>query len=80
MALGTDGLTDRTPNYEQSVPGMAYFSGTGPPGTTCDNCVFFKIETESHSRGSCLKYVEFTGKIGPKFYRYKSSCKYFENK
>jgi hypothetical protein len=66
------------PDRGQIVPGMAYFGGTGPQGTSCSQCSFYGANRD-HPR-KCLKHKQMTGgEWGPNFYS-QSACKYFEAK
>jgi hypothetical protein len=77
-----EGLTpdEWSQRSRHSVPGMAYFAGTAPRKTFCDNCTFFSFEHVGHMPGArCAKYRELTGKwhsrpLPPT----TPACKYFE--
>lgn len=38
--LGSANLTGTTAEQKATVPGMAHFSGTGPPNAACKDCRF----------------------------------------
>ena len=68
-------MKDRPPEYEKTVPGMAHWAGTGPLGTTCAGCRFY--------RGWCQKFRRMIReKRQSKFQLPPTtpSCKYFEPK
>ena len=77
--MGADYMT-RIPGYpstNQAKSGMAYFSDTGPFGTFCGGCQFYK----RHGRaGYCRKYAEMMRSEGSQVRRRTPSCKYFEAK
>ena len=56
--------------YAITPSGMAYWSDTGPVGTLCGDCRFFK-------QRRCLKYKQLTGGKGKRFPAGTLSCKYF---
>ena len=68
------------PRKRDAVPGMAHFAGTGPDGTTCRNCEFYRFFREDRPRlhGGCKKYLLLTGRHGPAIDGSNASCKYFE--
>jgi len=71
---------------KQSVAGMAHFAGSGPPSTTCSDCVHYgylrtgrngKIR---HRKRACGKFPKLTGKHGPDVPPDTPSCRHFEPK
>ena len=77
--MGADYMTRIAgyPSTNQAKSGMAYFSDTGPFGTFCGKCKFFK----PHGRaGYCNKYTEFAKEKGAQIRKRTPSCKYFEQK
>lgn len=69
-------------------PGMAHWSGTGPKGRSCRECVHFINEgyyaaSNAHSAnglkpGRCRKYTALMGFNGKKFQHRTASCSHFE--
>lgn len=78
MAIGNPNLTAREQKHNYTVPGMAHWAGTGPPGTTCATCRFHF--------GWCKKFRSMmtpTGQRREKLIRVPDnipSCKYYEQK
>jgi len=68
--------------------GMAHWAGTGPVGTTCRECHFYKFEGYKSKRGGfsggvlklgiCNKYLSMMRSAGSKVPFETPSCKYFE--
>lgn len=63
----------------RTVPGMAFFAGTGPVGETCGTCSYL---TESIRRGQridrCPKFTELMqGKAGDSVPKSTPACRYF---
>jgi len=77
MSIGSPYLTDENPVFEETDPGMAHFSGTGPDNTYCFGCMFFN--RESLESGWCDKYAQLTNVHKQIFYAGNMSCRYFEN-
>jgi hypothetical protein len=67
---------------QTAIAGMAYFSGTGPLGMDCIECIFVDPKSRKRARGGvigkCMKYAELMRRIGPAFPLGTASCKYFE--
>ena len=71
---------------ESIVKGMAYFPGTGPAHTFCQQCRCFNDGMRPLPRGkfgltlkqSCAKFKAMTGHDGPAFDGSMPSCKYFD--
>lgn len=62
------------PSTNQTKSGVAYFSDTGPFGTFCGKCQFYK----PHGRaGYCTKYTEMMHEEGAQVRKRTPSCKYF---
>jgi hypothetical protein len=62
-----------------TVPGMAYFAGTGPLGSTCGECRHCAL-AEKAKTPHCAKAAAMLGKRGPNIRKSIAACKYFENK
>lgn len=70
--------------------GMAFFSGTGPFGATCGQCIFWSYyrqhrdragnSTKTMFRKGCAKYHALTGKHGAIVPAGAAACKYFERR
>jgi hypothetical protein len=60
-------------------PGMAYYTGSGPPGATCGDCRFrgYWANSDRKSRG-CEKFYLLSGRHGPAVKMAWMACKYFE--
>ncbi len=56
--------------------GMAHFANTGPLGTTCSQCVYWR--GTGRKLNPCGKTRQMTGSIGPKVPGTAWSCKYFD--
>jgi hypothetical protein len=67
-AVALKRLIDATP------PGMARLSGTGPPGTVCEQCSSFGYDTHPYS---CYRYFELIEKHGPPLPVGTPSCRLF---
>ena len=87
MALGDLNFTDVSVKQAQTVPGMAYFSGTGPEGKTCGDCKYLERRVVKFFQYSCNKYKELTNfknRLSKADAEFDSpnlkSCKYFEEK
>jgi len=75
---------------ETTVPGMAYWARSGPPGTYCYQCAFWgyhKVRrtaagdaVKSKHVQACKKFHELTNKHGPVVPASTPSCKYFERR
>jgi hypothetical protein len=66
-----------------AIAGMAFFSGTGPTGATCVDCVYADDKSRRRDKtglnGKCLKYASLMrGKSGPRFDLSAAACRYFE--
>ena len=72
----------------RTKPGMAFWTGTGPQGASCRECVFwglgrkFKRDTWGELRPRvCLKYSALMrGAKGPGVPHHMDACKYFEER
>ena len=73
----------------RTVPGMAHWSGTGPKGTTCRECLHYTYEgryasnSKKHPAGGlkpgrCKKYQDLKKMKGKPFAHHKPSCRHFE--
>jgi hypothetical protein len=88
--IGNKTLTGRTEQLNETVPGMAYFAGTGPSGKTCGDCEYFgSYRTVNHIDGKksrkdmplcCDKYRQMVGKVGEGIKPTILACKYFEER
>lgn len=73
-----------SPDRSSAKPGMAFFSGTGPKGTTCRTCKFCgymrKAAFSENLRkvNACEKFHSMTGRHGPDVEEQYESCKYYE--
>lgn len=89
----TDGYSpEEARQHRQTVPGMAFFSATGPLGRCCEECAFYgcnhvvrnkagdAVRTVFHSN-RCAKFSELVGgKRGDPIPPKTEACKYFEVK
>jgi hypothetical protein len=87
MAVGNQNLTDTKVGQAQTVPGMAYFAGTGPEGKTCADCKYIEGRGVRVFHYWCNKYRQLTtrkNRLAKPDYEFDSpnlkSCKYFEEK
>jgi len=63
------------PTKDSALPGMAFFSGSGPAGQTCGDCQHRKL----HRRASrCSMFKTLTGRYGPTIQKRYACCKYSE--
>ena len=62
-------LIDATPS------GMAHLSGTGPPGTVCEQCSFYGFHMQHPN--SCYRYYLSVSEHGAAFPAETPSCKHF---
>jgi hypothetical protein len=62
-----------------TMPGMAYFSGTGPLGATCGECSHCAL-AEKTRIPHCAKATQMRGKKSTPIRKSIAACKYFENK
>jgi hypothetical protein len=58
---------------EATPSGMAYWSGTGPPGTVCGRCCFYGMQHPN----SCYRVYMRALQHGAAFPAETPSCKYF---
>ena len=63
-----------------TVPGMAHFAFTGPPGTTCGGCAHWQSVPINAVSKCCLKYRAMTPKVKAVQHIPKNqpSCMFFE--
>jgi hypothetical protein len=59
---------------EATPSGTADWSGTGPPGTVCEQCSFFGYDTYPHS---CYRYFVTRWQHGPPLPEATPSCQHF---
>jgi len=55
--------------------GMAHLSGTGPPGTVCEQCSFYGFHMQHPN--SCYRYYLRVSEHGAAFPAETPSCKHF---
>jgi hypothetical protein len=60
---------------EATPSGMAHWSGTGPPGTVCEQCSFYGFHTQHPN--SCYRYYLRVSEHGAPFPAETPSCKHF---
>jgi hypothetical protein len=86
-------LTSIDPEFDrlvkQTLPGMAHWAGTGPAGTTCEQCRFFgysvplrngagnTVGTKNHPK-SCHRFFELMKQHGKPLMPSTPSCRHFE--
>jgi len=76
-------LTSPDPELDRlaagTIDGMAHWSGSGPPGTTCGECRFWANEDRpNHYAFRCAKYFTMMKKWGSRHIPFhQPSCKYF---
>jgi hypothetical protein len=58
---------------ETTPPGMAHLSGTGPPGTVCEQCGYYGMEQAN----CCFRYFVMALNHGAAFPPETPSCQYF---
>ena len=67
--------------------GMAHFTGSGPAGARCRQCMFWRdaelaarpeMMREKLKPATCRKFTHLTNKQGQKVPAAASACKYFE--
>jgi hypothetical protein len=84
------------PESETAIAGMAYFSGTGPEGKTCGDCLHRGYRRESQNGTwnelkkemtytsyrvqKCARFKSMTGHHGTDIAADNKCCKYFEAK
>jgi hypothetical protein len=71
------------PTFRAVVPGQAHFSGTGPSGLTCRQCLHwthgrYDYSTDGYLQPArCGKFKELTNSRGAKVSPDAPACKYF---
>lgn len=83
---GSQYLTSPNPELDRlvtaTVPGMAHWSGTGPPGATCGKCrhhMSLPNHLEKMVLKRCAKYFHLVQKVGPEPIPNKTvACRYWE--
>ena len=86
--IGTPGLTRPNEALEKmadrTVPGMAHWSGTGPPDATCGGCTFYGTVLNHLERlmpKRCRKYKEMVNKCGPEPIPEKTeACRHWDSR
>src|SRR5262245_53655187 len=58
---------------DATAPGMAHLSGTGPPGTVCEQCTWYGFSRQNPN--SCHRYFLMTSQHGAAFPGDTPSCK-----
>jgi hypothetical protein len=78
--LTKDGDPDKARQLAVSVPGMAHLASTGPPGTTCGDCVHWQPARNGAAKQCCLKYRAMMPLDKAVHYIRKNqpSCRYWE--
>jgi hypothetical protein len=72
------------PDSRDAIPGMAFFAGTGPKGTTCESCLFLGYMRKAEISGNwykteaCEQFKLLTGRHGPRIAKNTRSCKYYK--
>ncbi len=92
MTLLTQHLTSPNPELdrlaEQTPPGMAHWSGTGPNGATCGSCRHYGFERTIQGenrdevfvrkhRTSCAIFWRLMGRVGPGLPHDQPACRYW---
>jgi hypothetical protein len=77
------GSSNLTGERRIAAPGMAGFSGEGPLGAHCSDCLFFDRASKRRRKGvlwaRCHRYTQLMGgQSGPAFPSNMAACKYFE--
>ena len=69
---------------DKTVPGMAHWAGSGPPGATCGKCKFYGTVMDHLERmrlKRCKKFLQLTYNVGPEPIPARTpSCRHFEAK
>ena len=71
------------PDKADLVPGMAHYSGSGPFGMTCGDCISFGYYRRSNAKKKhcgCSKYRDLMRQNGPAIRSDCRACKYFQQK
>jgi hypothetical protein len=91
--IGTEHMTDISERQQNTVPGMASWAGSGPPGRVCGDCQFkgywhdgsgvplpYEPGLPPGSRRSkgCTKYYSLMGQPGPEIDADMPACRYFQ--
>jgi hypothetical protein len=61
-----------------ALPGMAYFSGSGPQGKTCGGCAFRGYQRDGKYHGGCRRYRQLAGHDGPAVKKTYPACREFQ--
>lgn len=75
----TDASSISKLSMASSVPGMAYFAGTGPEETVCGQCQHWVLP-EGKRKHICAEFRRMTKDDAMAVPRLTPSCKYFEKK
>ena len=84
--MATPNLTKPNPELERmvnaTIPGMAHWAGSGPPGATCGKCKNWRSLGDDDSGkikfNRCEKYFQLIGKVGPEpIPKGTAACRYF---
>jgi hypothetical protein len=70
-----EAATALTRRIDKTSPGMAHLSGTGPPGTVCEQCFWYGFSWQNPN--SCHRYFLMTSQHGAAFPADTPSCKRF---
>ena len=80
LARAREGASEQT-----MIPGMVFFSGTGPTGKTCRGCIHWQCTAPpndppwNRTIHYCLKHAALMGgRRGPQVKGAEAACKYFE--
>jgi hypothetical protein len=65
---------------QATLPGQAYFAGTGPLGATCGGCLHAVTKTQEGRLLFCDQHRQMRRVWGGKIRRDAPACKYFEAK
>ena len=69
---------------DATVPGMAHWAGSGPPGKTCRTCKYFGNRRDFGGKvrlRRCSKYTALTQKIGPEpIPAVTAACRHYDPK
>lgn len=85
--IGNDGVKYSGETWDKQAlrtfPGMAHFAATGPFGSQCASCSFFRQKPTARAftrQSYCFKVKELTGKWSAPVPGSAMACKYYERK
>ena len=65
--------------YRNTLPGMAFWAGSGPIGLTCVDCEHLDLPKDSKKeKALCREFKRLARVQGRKFSKHSAACKYFE--